>query len=167
MQGDFYVKYYRAYQQAEDVAAKLFARFMKDFENMKSEKDGMQTLGDLREFATRQSLVSVLHNRVGIPVSTIDDIVNTSAIRWLSEVALKQLLFFLLLMGKGAEVQNMHTAIDLLPHGREIAGDSLQLAREFSDLDTTDQRNFERMSEIFRQTMIATPQTEKDREKFS
>jgi hypothetical protein len=161
MQDDFYVKYHRAYQQAEDVAKKLFARFMKDFEH----GDGTQTVEDLREVAQTQSIVSLLFNRVGIPASTMQAIVPTSAMLWLEEVTLKQLLFFPLIMGKGEETLKMRRGIDLLPHSEEIVGAALFLAQQFTEANR--QRDFNRVTAVFQGLLVATPQSEEDREKFS
>lgn len=161
MQGDFYVKYSRAYQQAEDVAKKLFARFMNDFEH----GDGTQTVEDLREVAKTQSMVSLLFNRVGIPASTMEVIVPTSAMTWLEETTLKQLLFFLLIMGRGEEALKMRRGIDPLPHSEEIVGAALFLAQQFTKANS--QSDFNKITAVFQGLLVATPESEKDRKKFS
>lgn len=163
MDSEFYQTYKKAYQEAEDVARQLFMRFLHDWEH----SDGTQTVDDLRELVTK-TVVSLLHDRVGVSVSKIQTIVNSSASMWLSEVALKQMLFFLPKMGKGKEVINMYQAIQLRfnhnGHGDEIATDVMRLGKEFTE--ATQQRDFNRITGIFQQVSTASLAEEETRKKF-
>lgn len=148
----------QAFQEADKILMLLHKRF---------EKDGQQTVGDLRELAAKG--IEGLCQRAGIPTYQTTGIFNYRIVKsWLEEVALKKLLFTLLITGKGAEVYAMRRAIDARfgeIYAGEIASAAMFLAEQF--VKATESNDYDRITAVMRGTFVASPKLEEYHRQFS
>ena len=155
-----------AYGEADDAIKLLHGRFKKDWQSLRSTNDGWQTVKDFQELVTKG--IEALCNRAGIPAfKTAHLFQQRIAKEWLDEVALKQLLFFLLLMGKGLEVFTMQGSIEARfgeMHAAQVVEAALFLSEQFRRAAA--QQDIDHITAIFQETFVASPKLDEYRRFF-